>query len=206
MWRPFWKHSPPPERPSTNELLSLEQLEERAKALAVDFGVDVGRGRPVASVLPGFSDNVRLLEKDYGVLAEDARTGEFVTAAGRWLIDNFHLITAEIREVRRHLSRRYYAQLPRVARGADAGHARIYLLAVDLIVHTDARLDAEQLRRFLNSFQTVDPLTIGELWAWPSLLKLALVERLRRLADEGLAAREARRTADERLSKSSAER
>src|SRR4029453_7040572 len=172
--------------------------EERAKALAVDFGVDVGRGRPVASVLPGFSDNVRLLEEDYGVLAEDARTGEFVTAAGRWLIDNFHLITAEIREVRRPLSPPHSAQLPRVARGADVGHARIYLLAVDLIVHTDARLDAEQLRRFLNSFQTVDALTIGELWAWPSLLKLALVERLRRLADEVLAGRDAPRPPGER--------
>ena len=40
----------------------------------------------------------------------------------------------------------------------------------------------------MNSYQAVAPLTIGELWAWPSMLKLALIENLRRLADETLEA------------------
>ena len=53
-------------------------------------------------------------------------------------------------------------------------------MAVELIRHSDGRLDAERLRRFLTAFQTVAPLTIGELWAWPSMLKVALIENLRR--------------------------
>src|SRR5208283_3879860 len=62
--------------------------------------------------------------------------------------------------------------------------------------HSDSRLEQVQLVRFLNSFQTIAPLTIGELWAWPSMLKVALIENLRRLAVGTLAAREARRAAD----------
>ena len=77
-----------------------------------------------------------------------------------------------------------------------AGEARVYALAVELIRYSDSRLDRPQLVRFLDSFQTVAPLTIGELWAWPSMLKLALIENLRRIADEMLAARAARRAAD----------
>src|SRR2546425_4524272 len=53
-----------------------------------------------------------------------------------------------------------------------------------------------QLVRFMVAYQTVAPLTIGELWAWPSMLKLALLESLRRLADETLQGRDARLTAD----------
>jgi len=48
----------------------------------------------------------------------------------------------------------------------------------------------------MNSFQAAAPLTIGELWAWPSMLKLALIENLRRLAEEMLEARAAVRAAD----------
>src|SRR4029453_12159605 len=78
----------------------------------------------------------------------------------------------------------------------QSGHARIYAIAVELIRHSDSRLERQQLTQFLNSYQRVAPLTIAELWAWPSMLKLALVENLRRLADELMAAREARRGAD----------
>jgi len=53
-----------------------------------------------------------------------------------------------------------------------------------------------QLTQFLNSYQRVAPLTLGELWAWPIMLKLALVENLRRLVSELLLGRTARRAAD----------
>ncbi len=45
------------------------------------------------------------------------------------------------------------------------------------------RLDAQRLQRFITAFQSVTPLTMGELWAWPSALKLALVEHVRVRAD-----------------------
>ena len=69
-------------------------------------------------------------------------------------------------------------------------------MALELVRHSDSRLDRAQLERFMNSYQSVAPLTIGELWAWPSTLKLALIENLRRLAEEILIARESRRAAD----------
>jgi cyclic beta-1,2-glucan synthetase len=72
-------------------------------------------------------------------------------------------------------------------------------VALELIRHTDGRLDRTQLVRFMNAYQTVAPLTIGELWAWPIMLKLALLENLRRIADETLAGREARLQADRYL-------
>jgi cyclic beta-1,2-glucan synthetase len=186
---------PGPQKPFRDELLTLELLEERARALGARFTVDPRR-RAARSVFPRFEENARLLRDAYRTLGDDARRGGFVTPAAEWLLDNFHLVAAEIREVRRDLPRGYYRQLPALAPPELHGSSRVYALAVELIRHSDSRLDQPMLVRFLNGFQAVAPLTIGEVWAWPSMLKLALIENLRRLTDEILAAHKARQAAD----------
>ena len=70
-------------------------------------------------------------------------------------------------------------------------------MALEIVRHSDARLDAQRLERFLAAYQTVSPLSLGELWAWPSLVKTALLENLRRICEELLAAREERAAAAE---------
>ena len=182
--------------PFRDELLSIERLEERARSLAARFTVDPSR-RSARSVFPRFDDNARVLRQAYRALAADVHRGEFVTPAAEWILDNYHLVDSEIRVVRQNLPRGYYRELPKLAGRELAGNARVYSLAVELIRHSDSRLDRQQLARFLDGFQTVAPLTIGELWAWPSMLKLALIENLRRLADESMEARAARRAADD---------
>ncbi|HET7288397.1 MAG TPA: hypothetical protein VFI71_13040, partial [Pyrinomonadaceae bacterium] len=62
------------------------------------------------------------------------------------------------------------------------GFPRIYAVARELITHTDSRLDTNTLQRFIRAYQTVSPLSIGELWAVAITLRLALIENLRRLA------------------------
>nr|MDQ3070995.1 hypothetical protein [Acidobacteriota bacterium] len=143
-----------------------------------------------------------MLRAAYRTLADDVRTGQFVGTAAEWLLDNFHLVTAEVTHIRKDLPRTYYRELPTLAAREQAGHARIYAVAVELVRHSDSRLDRLQLGQFLDAFQRVAPLTIGELWAWPSMLKLALIENLRRLADEMMCAREERRAADSYVARS----
>ena len=149
-----------------------------------------------------------MLAQAYKTLAEDVRQGAFATPATEWFLDNFHLISSQIVEIHRHLPRRYYRELPALATRQSAGDARIYAIAVELLRYSDSRLDLPQLTLFLNSYQRVAPLTLGELWAWPSMLKLALIENLRRLSDEIMNGRDSRKAADtqiERLDAASAE-
>ena len=190
------RHPRVTEKPLRDELLSIEGLEERALALAARFTIDPNPRRRPRDTYPRFEDNVRVLRATYRTLADDVRRGHFVVSAADWLLDNFHLVTGEISEIRRSLPRTYSRGLPALASREQGGHARIYSIAVELIRHSDSRLDRQQLVQFLNSYQRVAPLTIGELWAWPSMLKLALIENLRRLADELLLARAARGAAD----------
>jgi len=195
------RQSPPAEKPLRDELLSIERLEERALALAATFTVHPNRRHRALNIFPRFEDNVRVLRDAYRTLAEDVRTGQFVASAAEWLLDNFYLVTAEITDVRRNLPLTYFRELPTLASREHLGHARIYAIALEILRHSDSRLERQQLTRFLNSYQRVAPLTIGELWAWPSMLKLALIENLRRLAEEMLAARAERRAADQYVSR-----
>jgi cyclic beta-1,2-glucan synthetase len=187
---------PRAERPFRDELLSIERLEERAKALAARFTLDPKPRRRARRAFPRLDDNARALREAYQIMADDVHQGAFVTPATEWILDNFHVVASEVRAIRQDLPRGYYRELPKLALREQAGTARVYAMAVEIIRHSDSRLDRAKLVRFMNSYQTVAPLTIGELWAWPSMLKLALIENLRRLADKTLESRAARRAAD----------
>ena len=182
--------------PLHGELLGVERLEERARALAAGYTLSRNPQRGPPRLLRRLSDHARVLRHAYRTLADDVRRGEPVAPAAEWLLDNFHLVEGEIREIRHHLPTRYYRELPKLATRELAGTARVYAMAVELLRYSDARLDAHRLNRFIHAFQTVAPLTVGELWAWPSMLKLALIEHLRRLSEELLAGRAGRLDAD----------
>jgi cyclic beta-1,2-glucan glucanotransferase len=175
--------------PLRGELLSVEHLEERARVLAASYTLARNPRRRSRRFLPRLHDNARVLRHVYQALAQDVRNGEAVAPAAEWLLDNFHLVEAEIREVRRNLPQRYYLELPKLALRELAGVARVHAMALEFISHSDARFDLARLTRFVSAYQTLAPLTLGELWAWPSMLKLGLIENMRRLADELLESR-----------------
>ncbi len=186
----------PIESPVATELLSVERLEEEARALAARFTIDPRPRRGGREASNRLNRNARALSDAYRAFLTAAQEGEFLTSAAEWLLDNYPVVASGIRDVRHSLPRGYQRELPKLALRGRAGQARVYAMAAELLRHSDSRLERQRLLRFLDGFQTVAPLTIGELWAWPSMLKLALIEALRLLTDEMLRGREARLQAD----------
>jgi cyclic beta-1,2-glucan synthetase len=165
------------------ELLGIEPLEEHARRLAVVL-TPVRRPRGSSRAhLKRLDEHARVLREVYTALAEDVRRGEPAAPAAEWLLDNFHIISATLRDIRNDVPPSFYRRLPRVADDEFAGLPRVLAMALELVRRSAGRLDAQRLQRFVTAFQSVTPLTIGELWAWPSALKLALVEHLRVRAD-----------------------
>ncbi|XBS68346.1 hypothetical protein ABK905_16540 [Acerihabitans sp. KWT182] len=78
----------------------------------------------------------------------------------------------------------FYRLLPKLSQGPFAGYPRVFGLAWAFVAHTDSHVDPENLKRFINAYQRVQPLTIGELWAVAITLRIVLIENLRRLADQ----------------------
>ena len=177
------------------ELLGIEPLEEYARRLAALLTPE-RRRRQAVRQLRDLPDHARALRQLYTALEDDARAGEPTSPAAEWLLDNFHMVTAAIRDIRSDLPPAFYRRLPAITADEFAGLPRVCAMARELIRCSAGRLDAHRLHRFVTAFQSVTPLTIGEIWAWPSALKLALVEHLRARAEVMSAGRAQRLEAD----------
>src|SRR5665213_3563226 len=189
--KPLWDDG----APIRAELCSVERLEEHAKSLAAAQAV-TPREVKGASLVQRLADNEAVLLAAYHDVAEAVDAGEAITPAAEWLIDNFHLVEKHIREVRVALPPGYYRQLPKLAGGPFAKYPRVFGVAWAFVAHTDSLFDPEALRRYLRSYQGVQPLTTGELWAVAITLPIVLVENLRRIAQRVVDSRAERRAAD----------
>ncbi|HWA59940.1 MAG TPA: glycosyl transferase, partial [Caulobacteraceae bacterium] len=181
--------------PIREELLSLERLEEYARELAHAHAVlpDHARGAPLSRRL---KDNEAVLVESYRDVVAAIDAGAPITPAAEWLVDNFHIVEKQIREIRLDLPPGFYRQLPKLANGPFHGYPRVFGVAWAFVAHTDSLFEPDALQRFLRAYQQVQPLTIGELWAVAITLRIVLVENLRRIARRVTDSRAARREAD----------
>ncbi len=168
------------ELPLRAELFSADQMKQHGKSLAGLHRIQPGRSQ--RSLLVRLADNESLLVQVYNLLTEDIRTDRRITPAGEWLLDNFYLIEEQIRTAKRHFPKGYSRELPHLLKGPLAGFPRVYEIALAIISHGDGRVDPENLISFVTAYQSVTALKLGELWAIPIMLRLALMENLRRVA------------------------
>ena len=183
------------DKPIRGELCSAERLEQIAASLAAEHKT-VDQPKRFKLISPRLRDNGEVLLAAYYSLTNAIREENSVSPAAEWLVDNFHIIEEQLREIREDLPSGYYRELPKLTKGEFAGYPRIYAVAMSIIAHTDSRLDVEALERFLRSYQAVTPLTIGELWAIAITLRIVLVENLRRFAWRIVQSREQREEAE----------
>ena len=168
------------EKPLRDELFGVEQLEQHARSLAGWHEVDPRPGKD--RLLPRLADNESVLISTYELLMAAMEQGRRIAPAGEWLLDNFYLIEEQVRTIRRHFPRSYSRGLPCLLNGPLAGFPRVYEIALELVSHGDGKVDAKSLSGFAAAYQTATPLSLGELWAIPIMLRLSLIENLRRVA------------------------
>jgi cyclic beta-1,2-glucan synthetase len=173
------------EAPLRGELFSACQMEQHGKALATSHLLatshSLAAGPAVDQLLDRLAANESALVEVCRLLTAAGTENRRSMPAGEWLLDNFYLIEEQISTARRHLPKGYSRELPRLARGPSADCPRVYDLALESIAHGDGRVDTETLSRFVAAYQTVTVLNLGELWAVPIMLRLALIENLRRV-------------------------
>ena len=182
-------------KPIRAELFGTERLEQLAASLAAIHIISEhpGTGRPLISRV---IENGRVLRECYYSTAKAIQQEQTITPAADWLVDNFHIVDEQLREIRDDLPKGFYRELPKLASGPLEGYPRVYAITWAFVAHTDSRFDTEVLRRFVDAYQRVQPLTIGELWAIAITMRVVLVENLRRLAENIVRGRIARHEAD----------
>ncbi|MEO8082117.1 MAG: glucoamylase family protein, partial [Caldimonas sp.] len=185
----------PLERANRSEIFGPERFSQHGRSLGATHAA---RFAPSGSTafFPRLRDNIRILREAHRYIGEQASAGHDMSTAAEWLLDNFHLVEAQLREIHQGLPRRYFRDLPILRDEPLVGLPRIYGVAWAFVAHTDGAFDEELLVHFLKAYEQTRELTLGELWALPTTLRVVLVENLRRLAERTAANKAAREIAN----------
>ena len=171
-------------QPIRAELFGVQRFEQHGRSLA--------RAQPVRDAdstswgpafFPRVQENILALRQAYDYIAVTSLSGHYVTPAAEWLLDNFHLIEAQLQQIQEGVPHRYYADLPKLTDKPLEGLPRVYGIAWAYVAHSDSVLDPVLFTAFLHAYQEVSELSLGELWALPTTLRVVLLENLRRMAD-----------------------
>jgi cyclic beta-1,2-glucan synthetase len=196
-WRTYSRATSPwdDEKPIREELFGVERLQSHARSLAAAQMIadKPTRGLPLAGRL---ADNGKVLLAVYRSIVAATDDGRAITPAAEWLIDNYRLVEKQLLQIEADLPPGYYRQLPKLVSGPFAGYPRAFGIAWAYVAHTDSCFDVEMLVAYINAYQEIRPLTIGELWATSITLQIVLIENLRRLAQQIRGSRALRREAD----------
>lgn len=183
---------PPPIR---SEIFGAQRFAQHGRSLG-----DTHRAEPASSTartfVPRLRSNIRALREAHRYIGAQQRTGYDISPAAEWLLDNFHLIEAQLKEVQEGLPRSYFRALPVLLDEPLAGLPRIYGVAWAFVAHTDGAFDEGLLAHFLAGYQETRALNLGELWALPTSLRVLLIENLRRLAERVASNKAAREVAN----------
>lgn len=169
------------ERPPLRaEILTKDKLEQHAVTIAKRHVLTYNQTSE--QLLKRLAENENILLEVYALLTDTLKQNNRIAPAAEWLLDNFYLIEEQIYTGKKHLPKGYSKELPRLLKGESADLPRVYDMAVEIISHSDGYVDITSLTGFVNAYQTISYLKLGELWAIPIMLRLTLIENLRRLS------------------------
>ena len=157
----------PLEPPIRSEIFGPERFAQHGHSLGETHAARYA-GSGSAAFFPRLRDNILTLREAHRYIGMQATTGYDVSPAAEWLLDNFHLIEAQLREIHEGLPRRYFRNLPVLKDEPLIGLPRVYGIAWAFVAHTDSAFDEGLLVRFLGAYQQARELTLGELWALPT--------------------------------------
>jgi cyclic beta-1,2-glucan synthetase len=183
------------EQPIRSEIFGLHRFMQHGRSLALTHDAAFTNARSTV-FFPRLNSNILVLEEAQRYIGEQASTGYDMSPAAEWLLDNFHVIQAQLKEIYEGLPRSYFRGLPVLLDEPLAGLPRVYGVAWAFVAHTDGAFDEELLCHFLTAYQENRELNLSEMWALPTTLRVVLIENLRRLAERVATNKAAREVAN----------
>ena len=170
------------EDPIRSELYNSHQMKVHAGILARSHKIQKGKKKD--KLLKRLDENQNALIEVHNLLVENMQSNQTIIPAAEWLLDNFYLIEEQIVAAKKHLPKKYSEGLPYLSNGHSGGLPRVYDIVLEIIAHSDGHVDLNSLKAFISAYQSEEILTLGELWAIPIMMKLAIIENLRRIAEK----------------------
>lgn len=176
--------------------LSVEELVEHAKSMSLEHSVVPQRSKrnwPISRM----NDNFKYIQQTYMELNAEVTKKNSVPPAAEWLLDNFYVLEEQVNGLRRNMSKKSYFELPVLRKGPYQNVTRISVLMMELVSHTQGRIEEEVLLQYLEAYQSHNVLLEREIYAMPAMLKLALLENIRMICEDIIETKKQWNLADE---------
>ncbi len=169
--------------PLLAQSVGLQAVHARGLALAAFHDATITRRDGGASLIARLRRNVHVLREAAAVLEHDIEPGVYASPAAQWLSDNLALIDEQLEDVTESLPAGWFRDLPLLGKGDSAGTPRVLDTAWVWLSTTGQRFDPVLLDAFFDGYQAQREPNWGEWWALQQVLRLVLVEQLRRLGE-----------------------
>lgn len=127
---------------------------------------------------PWTAELEKTIKKAYEFFEEASRKKKTVPQAAEWLLDNYYIIEEAFAQFKENIPLSFYKKLPIAKVQESPCLPRIYFLSAGILLTNQGRLDIEGIKTYVNEFQKTIPLTIGELWAIPTMMRFKILEGL----------------------------
>ena len=167
--------------PSIN--VNKEDLEKHAFEIARHYS-DVKNTNCKKKLISNLDRSYEIILNGYENIDKEGKDKKEVLPAAEWLIDNLYLIEKEYKSIKYNMPQTYYKDLPVICKGVMKGYPRVYHIVIEIVSHTDGRMDEAIISNFISAYQKNTILTSGELWAIPIMLKIALIQNISKITEK----------------------
>jgi cyclic beta-1,2-glucan synthetase len=163
--------------------VNREDLEKHASEIARHYA-DVKNTNCKKKLISNLDRSYAKILKGYEDIDIEGKNKKEILPAAEWLLDNLYLVEKEYKSIKHNMPQTYYNDLPVIYKGVMKGYPRVYHIAIEIVSHTDGRMDESVIANFIRAYQKNALLTSGELWAIPIMLRIALIQNISKITEK----------------------
>ncbi len=164
-------------------ILDEEQLEQHLEKMAMQHILKVKSNKQTYPI-PQMLENYYIIKTVYNLLNEHIKLGINIHPAGEWILDNFYIIEEVVRQIEKEMTLKKYTNFVGIQNGKYSGFARIYVLATEIVAYTDSKITGENLKKYLQAYQTKKTLNMEEIWNIGVFLQISIIQNIAEICEK----------------------
>lgn len=164
-------------------ILDEEQLKAHMEKIAIQHTLKAKSNKNTYPV-PQMLENYTTIKNVYNLLNEHIKLGINIHPAGEWILDNFYIIEETVRQIEKEMTLKKYTNFIGIQNGKYMGFARIYVLASEIVAYTDNKIDGENLKKYLQAYQTKKTLNMEEIWNIGIFLQISIIQNIAEICEK----------------------
>jgi len=145
--------------------------------------------------------NAKILRRNHLELLKTPEAYEELIPSVKWVTDNFYIINIQIKAIEEQFNKKNLKKIPLIEYGDNKAYPRIFVVVKEIVQRIGFHFSEDRLKIILEEYQEISPLTIGELWLLPIVIKICYLELILKVSDKTLMGVKSKNDASKKVNK-----